>query len=817
MKNKTSSLISHFRKNSISAISITALLIAISITLIEYQHFLSTSEKIEEEHIAEQKKIIKDEVIRFKNYISNTREQTIPKLKTRIKQRVDDAHTIASSIYAQHHGKWPEHKIKESIKSALRNLRFFNGDGYYFVLSDQGIMQVHGLNPEFEGKNRLKPIDSPSYKIVSEFKQIISKKGEGFHNYNYNSFSQKDKQRKKITFVKHFKPYDWIIGTGDYEKNIEEALKKDIINYALKLRFHNDLYIFILNYDGDALATSPKSIIGKNLSNMTDLDGVNIFEQQLNVIKENEGGFISYSWKKPTNSIPATKTSYITRFEDWQWILGAGVFMDDFQNTIDVLKSSLRSSLITKLVTLFLLTAISVGIIIFRTNITAKRIRLEQDQFSSFFKAISTDSKQIDLNKLNFTEFRSLAKSANHMLIKQSQIEADKADIELRLRQSQKMEALGKIVGGIAHDFNNLLGIIMGYSELLTSTLNKKEKQHSYASHILDASKRGSKLTNKLLNISSIKEQSASNLDINQFLLTNKELFQKTITAGIKLELRLSPNINLIYVDESDLSDTLINLCINAMHAMENASNPLLILSSSEKILTNDEAISLELSEGEYIELSIIDNGIGIESEILEHIFEPFFTTKGEFGTGLGLSQVYAFMKRCHGTITIDSTLKQGSCFSLLFPQAAKEIQSDILNSTPNKNTTILEGNETILIVDDEVSITVLAAEILETHGYKTVQANSGKHALEILNTQTVDLLLSDVIMPEMSGDKLAAIVREQYKDLPIQLCSGYSEQHSAESAVADLYGDLLQKPFQAIELLQCVRSLLNQKAALYP
>jgi len=812
MKRDNISLVSVFKNNAIAAIIITALFIALAITYLEYQEFQTNSRQLEAKHHSEIKDLLQSKVTSVTQLIERKRSQIESRLKQRIRLRTNQAHASATQIYNTYHNIWPEDKLKDNIKAALRSQRFFNGDGYYFAHSLDGTLQVHGLKPHIEGQNRLNFKDSKGHYIVQNLLKKIKKKSEGFHSYSYVSFSQPDLEREKVVFVKHFKPYNWSIGTGDYKENIENIIKQEILDYIEQANFGKNGYIFVVDYQGTVVMnTSQRHLIGKNIWNLEDPNGVKVIQEERKAVENPDGAFIYYTWNNPSTSKPSPKISFMKGIADWQWMIGAGLYLDDIQSDIDTLQTDLKNQIISKMTMLFLLTVISVFIVIIRTNYTAEKISREQVLLIDFFKNLSSSPEKIDLDNVQFTEFTSLAQSANIMLDRQENIENDKRNIEIQLRQSQKMEALGKIVGGIAHDFNNLLGIMMGYAELLKTNLSKDPANQSYACQIFDASMRGSKLTKKLLGISRSKEQFAEHIELNTLLNENRELLQKTITARVLLDYNLEEPLPLIYCDQSDLNDCLLNLCINAMHAMKDTEFPKLSFKTSHILIPTINAAKLGITAGQFVELAITDNGIGIDEQILEHVFEPFFTTKGDLGTGLGLSQVYAFMKRCNGAIEIDSLLEKGTRVALLFP--AKEIsrEKNRQKFIESKSTEALNGNETVLIVDDEPSLTAMTATILENKGYKTLTCNSGKSALDILSSQKVDLLISDIIMPEMSGDELATIVKQQYPQLPIQLASGYSEQHNLNQLDPELHKNILIKPFDSTILLQRIRSLLNQ------
>jgi len=376
-----------------------------------------------------------------------------------------------------------------------------------------------------------------------------------------------------------------------------------------------------------------------------------------------------------------------------------------------------------------------------------------------------------------------------------------------QLRRSQKMEALGKLTGGVAHDYNNMLGVVMGYAEILQDKLNDKPELEKYAAKIYHAGERGSQLTKKLLAFSRQKKSDASILDINTLLLDDRDMLEKVITARIQLEFDLTTDICSIYLDSGDLEDAIVNLCINAMHAIE-GSGKLTVQTRGQTLSISDRKI-LQLKQDDYVRLCITDTGCGMDKITQDKIFEPFYTTKGEKGTGLGLAQVYGFIERSGGAIQVYSEPGHGTEFVLYFPcyQDTGE-KKNIITEKQVKNT---RGNETVLVVDDEQALVDLTCEILQQQGYKTLSANSAKQALNILETQTIDLLLSDIIMPEIDGYQLAAMVQEKYPAIKIQLASGFSDDRHLNMLNSNLHAELIHKPYQAQTLLNRVRSLLDE------
>jgi len=379
---------------------------------------------------------------------------------------------------------------------------------------------------------------------------------------------------------------------------------------------------------------------------------------------------------------------------------------------------------------------------------------------------------------------------------------------EEQLRRAQKMDALGMLTGGIAHDYNNMLGVILGYSKLLKEEMVNQPKQQRYIDEINHASKRGTKLSRKLLAFSRNIQLEAEVLDMNEMLHLEKEMLEKTLTPRIKLEFDLDPNLWLIYVNSGDFEDAILNLCINAMHAMP-AGGEINIRTRNRKMSKN-EVQQYKIIAGNYVELKISDTGKGIDQEDIKNIFDPFFTTKGERGVGLGLSTVYGFVIRSGGDIFVESTPGTGSHFTLFFPKF-KETKK-FAKSKQVIESSDLRGSETVLVVDDEKALVNLSYEILTEKGYKVLTASSGKEAISIVKKEPIDLLLSDVIMPEIDGYELVSQVKRINPAIKIQLVSGYTDKLKEDEDSEKYEKELLAKPFTNVQLLKTVRIRLDEK-----
>jgi len=378
-----------------------------------------------------------------------------------------------------------------------------------------------------------------------------------------------------------------------------------------------------------------------------------------------------------------------------------------------------------------------------------------------------------------------------------------------QLHRSQKIDALGKLTGGIAHDYNNMLGVILGYTEILQTKLSDNLDVSHYLENIREAGLRSKNMTEKLLSFSRKKACNPQPTNLNHVIKNDQEMLAKSLTARIDLKLKLCNSPWPIKVDRSELQDVLLNLSINAQHAMPEGG--ILSFSTFPQTFSNDESKKHGLAAGDYMCLSITDNGTGIDESIKAKIFDPFFSTKGDRGTGLGLSQVFGFVQRSGGAINVTSRLGLGSRFDLYFPRDNSEKIKITSDKMPDKQD--YSGHETLLVVDDEPLLREVIAETLITHGYQVLLAKSGEQALKILAQHNeIVLMLSDVIMPKMDGFLLATKVGKIYPHIKIQMLSGYTDGRHSVITDNELHENMLYKPINNQEILKRIRYLLDKE-----
>lgn len=387
--------------------------------------------------------------------------------------------------------------------------------------------------------------------------------------------------------------------------------------------------------------------------------------------------------------------------------------------------------------------------------------------------------------------------------------------LEEQLRRSNRMDAVDKLTGGIAHDFNNILGIAMGNLELLEESVGEDKVQQKMIKSALKAIKRGSEITRKLLGFSQSGTNTISLTVINPFIENLKDLIAKSLTASIRVELQLSEKLWNVAIDPGDLEDTLVNLSLNARDAM--LSGGTLVLGTENRIIEEDFVRQHPNSiAGEYVVISVRDTGTGMQDTVMDRILEPFFTTKEQGkGTGLGLSMVYGFVQRSGGYLDIASEVDEGTTVKIYLPRV-DEKHSSGRNSTEIPQP-LPRGSETILIVDDEEGMRDIAMSYLQSLGYKTLTAEDGHVALEILENHTdIDLVFSDIVMPGgIDGYQLASEVHNKYPHIAILLTSGFTRKQpdiiqGDNTYLIKINNELISKPYSLSDLAVSIRKSIK-------
>jgi PAS domain S-box-containing protein len=386
----------------------------------------------------------------------------------------------------------------------------------------------------------------------------------------------------------------------------------------------------------------------------------------------------------------------------------------------------------------------------------------------------------------------------------------ERRQLEEKFRQAHKMEAIGRLSGGIAHDFNNLLGVIIGYAEILQERLAESDPLRVSADEIVKAGNRAASLTRQLLAFSRQQILEFEVLDLNEIVADIEKMLRRVIGEDIELKADLDPDLGHVKADRSQLEQLFLNLVVNARDAMPDGGRLLIETRSFEMSEEYVRSYPYPVKTGSYARVTVKDTGLGMDADVQARIFEPFFTTKEKGkGTGLGLSTVYGVVKQSGGYIEVHSETGKGAAFLIYFPTVRETASQTKPHQSPRSANA---AHETILLVEDEDSLRTLSRNLLELSGYTVIEARNGNEALAIAKSRTgsIHLLLTDIVMPGISGRELAKRLLVEMPQLKVVYMSGYAGQSIGENDIFGKNAHYLQKPFSRENLAQKVRDALE-------
>jgi len=382
---------------------------------------------------------------------------------------------------------------------------------------------------------------------------------------------------------------------------------------------------------------------------------------------------------------------------------------------------------------------------------------------------------------------------------------------ETALHQAQKMEAIGQLTGGLAHDFNNLLTLILGNAKLLRKIVGEDGALLKYLDRINDAALKGQKLTQQMLAFARKQQLEAKPIDLNRTVKGLNDLLAKTFGSEIEIHIQFEPEIWITKVDAIQFELALINILVNARDAVETVSEKKVFITTKNRDLSAEDAEKIpDAGIGKYVEISVRDTGSGMSQDVLPRVTEPFFTTKDiGRGSGLGLSQVYGFMRQSKGFMHIQSEPGYGAEVQLYFPYT--DLKAEEIASFTVKRASLSENKSTVLLVDDNVELLEMTEEILLSENYKVLKASGGQAALDIINSgKYFDLLFSDIAMPGgINGIKLAEYTKQHRPDCQILLTTGYTNEYAGQDFKTEF--PVVQKPYDTDELIEKIQGMLHK------
>lgn len=655
---------------------------------------------------------------------------------------------------------------QQRASARLEAMRYGDeGKDYFWINGYDGLLVMHPYTKSLVGTNVLDFRDPGGTPLFYNMVKIVNAQGEGFVDYLWQWKDDSTRIVPKISFVKGFEPWQWIVGTGMYTEDIKNRIQvttlKMIQVLVISLLF---MFLFAVIIISTGIKLDRQRIESRAALRASEAKYRRLFETMIDAV--------------------------YTRSLD-------GIIIDCNPAFCHLMGADME-------------TIINHPITHFYADPSEYKLFTTEVEGNS--EAINYPLKIVRNNgEIRHTLVTAILRNTNPPTIQG--VLRDVTEVRLleeQLNQSQKMEAIGRLAGGVAHDFNNLLTVIIGQTEMALLDGKENTPNGEYLDEVLKSAYRAGELINQLLAFSRNHAISAVPLQLNHSLRNLDNLLIRSIGETIELKLELDDDLPCILADPPQIDQVILNLAINARDAMPSGGTltvqTSLIPPSQPEDPDNPELFPLGM-----VRLDIIDNGVGMDEEVRAHIFEPFFTTKRlGHGSGLGLSTVYGIVKKFSGEIRVISEPGQGCHFVVVFP-AVSATEEIVENRKVGTNP--LKGTESILIVEDDERVRRIAVRILREYGYTTHVASDGEMALEIAAKlpEAVDLLLTDMIMPKMNGIELIKRLREKWPTLCMLMMSAYAPDLEENSRDKNLKFGFIAKPFGPVTLVRKVRDMLDQ------
>jgi len=760
----------------------------------EYNSFTNATKKMQAEYMNQQKELVKQDVKRVIRTIEYEHNLTEKRLKRSINNNVTRAFETIRFLWKKYHKIKTKKQITELIKDSLRPVHFWQGRGYYFILSLDGTEVLNSAYPELEGKNLSNSKDA---EIRNSIRETIRYYKEGnsdrYLKGKWAKPTVKDTSKyEEISYTKLFKPYGWLIGTAEYLDEVKHQIQNDLLNQLANYRFGHEGYIFINHYDGRALLSNGQRIqTEKKLWESSGVGSKSVFDKELKAVTNKEGGFIYYKWKKLSSDSIVPKISFVYGLPEWQWIVGAGVYIDDLEKNTQILHNKLRLKFKNDLIRNIVILLLTLSVLLTIWFLLVRRIKTELSLFLSFFNQAAHSNQMISLDNIRFKEFYSLAKNANIMLQK-------KLVAEQEMLKIKKLESVGTLAGGIAHDFNNLLTGIFGNISLAKLQLKPENKIYRYMESAENAIERATGLTKQLLTFAKGGDPVKEDVDIETLVRDTAEFNLRG--SNIKLDFQPTPFFWTTKADKGQFSQVIANLVINAKQAMTDGGTLQIRITNWDK-------------KQNWIKIIIKDEGAGIPDEYINKIFDPYFTTKEE-GTGLGLATVYSIVQKHGGKIEVESEINTGATFTIYLPAIKTDTHKPLsqVTATGKTNHPLFKGR--VLLMDDTEMIRDTGNQMLQAIGLDVTLCEEGYCAIEqyrkaLETDKTFDLVILDLTVPGgMGGRRTAEKILALDPHAKIVVSSGYSTDPIMANFKEYGFLGVIVKPYRMEELYKILQQI---------
>ena len=771
-----------------------------SLILSQYWNFKLESKELTREYIQAQEAIVKHEVLRAVDYLQWRRANT------------EDS----------------EPAVQKEVLEWFSRVRFQNRGkepGILFVRSFDGRILMSVSRPDLIGRDISKQVDPNGINTHEQFMTVINKTDGGYADYAWYNPMTKEVQPKR-TFVIGIPDWGWYIGAGFWFDDINAVISEKkqalfaMIRHFIMVMMVVLLASFALVYvasryfanklraDLEACSFFLNRAADQSVKNDTDQTHYQEFAELADLANQ-----MAKRRRAAETDLQESEARYKQLFEQSP----AGIYEVDFttgklvsvndmicqytgysreelleMSALDLLTPESRDRFLERL------TKLMAG----ETVKTTVEYQIELKNGERIWALLNARYKKKDGNLTGATV-------VVHDTSELKKAENQKRQLEIQLQQAQKMEAIGTLAGGVAHDFNNILGAILGYAQLVQLDHTLSPKVHSYIQQILQASERAKDLVQQILAFSRQSKSERIPADMSVIVKEALKLLRASIPTTIEIKQVFEANLDTVEVDQTEIHQVMMNLCTNALHAMEETGGVLEVRLEQVSLTEVDIVSNEEIAPGDFLQLTVSDTGHGMNRDTLERIFDPYFTTKrvGE-GTGLGLATVHGIIKSHKGTIRVNSELGNGTTFHLLFP-----VITSISGPKPETFDFLPSGSERILFVDDEITLVEIGQGMLEKLGYQVDVRTSPREALEAFraNPDKYDLLITDMTMPVMTGDQLAQAVRDIRPAIRIIIATGFSKALTPEKIDRMGISGVIMKPFTLQDVATAIRKALDK------
>lgn len=676
-------------------------------------------------------------------------------------------------------GEMSRSQAQQLAKEYIRDLRYGPERKDYFWINDMHpTMVMHPYRPDLNGSDLTNFADPEGKRLFIEFVKTVKADGQGYVRYKWQWKDDPERIVPKLSYVREFKPWGWVIGTGIYLEDVHAKILQ--LSHNLQYLFSVILFFIILL----SFYTIWQARQNEKKKTIVEIALKSSEERYRTILKIFEDGYFEVDLAGNMLFCNDSMSKIIGYPKEDLMGMNNRNFMDD-ETAYKVYKTFNE---------------------VFQTGKLRKGFDWKLSRPDGTIRWIETSVTLLYGPDDQPVGFRGVVRDISERKIAAQEKEA----LEKQLRYSQKMESIGTLTGGIAHDFNNILSIILGNAEIAMDDLTEWNPTRKNLTEIRNATLRAKDVIQQLLSFNRKEEYLLKPLRIDMVIDDTLNLLRSSIPANISIQKTVHDPIGIIMANPTQIQQIILNLCSNAVHAMENRKGQLDIELSNTFIDKPDLKNDSGLSAGNYLLLEVRDNGEGIDEGVIEKIFDPYFTTKevGK-GSGMGLSVVHGIVKNHGGDIKVTSRINEGTCFRILFPIVDAEYEEEMKSSYE-----IPKGNGTILFVDDEELIVQITKKQLERLGYHVEVETDPLRALDkfTADPDLFDVVITDMTMPQLTGEDLVQEILKIKPGIPVIICTGYNDKIT--EAVSKKIGanGLLMKPFGINELAAMIQAVMGKK-----